>query len=127
MHSPPYRQARPAPPSRAVRYLMLMALIVGTVLAAMGNFKSHGLAAIHASQHVAPCCQEEPPGHAHHDDGGHGTTEHAHHGADHSHDKAHALPRAWGSAAALPPSWLAQAPPWLERVEASRLERPPRA
>ncbi|MDZ4104514.1 MAG: hypothetical protein U1E12_22890 [Hydrogenophaga sp.] len=116
----------------ALRYAVLVALIVGTVLAAMGSIKSHGLAALAASHHLAPCCHDEPLDHAHHHDvddvddvGVHATAEPVHHSADHSHDKAHALPRAWGSATTPPPDWLTTVPPWIERVEASRLERPP--
>lgn len=51
--------------------------------------------------------------------------DHPHHETDHSHDNSHALPMQWASAATLLPSWQSQVRPWIEMVQASRLERPP--
>ncbi|MFW2358350.1 hypothetical protein [Hydrogenophaga sp.] len=112
--------ARPTGLTRGLWWLVLLALVVGTVLAAVGNVRSHGLAEL-AAVH--------PDAHSHldaHDPSDIDTAaDHAHHGDDHSHDKAHALPDAWGSVAARSPSWLSTPRPWAELVEAFRLERPP--
>lgn len=108
--------------TRVFRWLVLLALIAGTVLAAMGNVKSHGLAELVAVHQHA---------HSHEDDSHHPpsdvntTADHTHHGADHSHDKAHALPHAWACMAAQPPDWVNAPRLWVELVEAFRLERPP--
>lgn len=107
------------------RWLVLLALLVGSVMASMGNVTSHGLAALAAVHQDAHTHQEDAD--TSHPSGTNTATDHAHHGADHSHDKAHALPQAWTSGAAQPPSWLSAARPWIELVEAFRLERPPMA
>ena len=112
--------ARPTGLTRGLWWLVLLALVVGTVLAAVGNVRSHGLAEL-AAVH--------PDAHSHldaHDPSDIDTAaDHAHHGDDHSHDKAHALPVTWHMAAPLLPEWIGQTRLWIEMVEASRLERPP--
>ena len=50
---------------------------------------------------------------------------HPHHQADHSHDNPNTLPIMWSSTAMLHRSWQLQVLPWIEMVQASRLERPP--
>jgi len=115
--------ARPATLTRRLRWLVLLAMVVGTVLAAMGQVKSHGLAelvAVHQDAHA-----HEDDTHDHHPSGINTAADHAYHGADHSHDKAHALPHAWNCATAQPPSWTSTPRNWVELVEAFRLERPP--
>ena len=115
--------ARPSGLTRGFRLLVLLALVLGTVLTAMGNVKSHGLAelaAVHQDAHL-----HEDDAHDHHLSGVNAAAAHAHHGADHSHDKAHALPQAWGYIAAQPSSWENTPRLWVELVEAFRLERPP--
>ncbi len=115
--------ARPAALTRGLRWLVLLALVVGTVLAAMGQVKSHGLAELVAAQQDAH--SHEDDAHDHHPSGINTAADHAHHGADHSHDKAHALPHAWNCATVQPPSWTSTPRHWVELVEAFRLERPP--
>jgi len=113
-----------------------MVILLGTVLSSIGGTNSHGLAAITASLHATPALADAPNkqahGHAHGDEedewmaAGHGAApDHPHHGADHSHDKAHALPTAWRSSAPQLPVWLGHVLPWTEMVQADRLERPP--
>ncbi|MBT9466670.1 hypothetical protein [Hydrogenophaga sp.] len=116
----------PASPTRLTlgfRWLVLLALIVGTVMASMGSVTSHGLAAL-AAMHQDAHSHEEDTGTSH-PSGTNTTADHAHHSADHSHDKAHALPHAWACVAAHPPSWLSAPRPWIERVQTFRLDRPP--
>lgn len=115
-----------------VRWLVLMVIMFGTILSSIGGTNSHGLAAIEATLHVAPFSSDESHEYAH-EDGDSGlamvnasvAADHPHHGADHSHDKAHALPAAWSSSAPQLPGWFGQVRPWIEMVWASRLERPP--
>ncbi|MDO9569775.1 MAG: hypothetical protein Q7J58_10400 [Hydrogenophaga sp.] len=128
-------------PNRAalgVRWLVLMVILFGTVFSSIGGTNSHGIAVIAASLHATPASvdaqNEQAHGHAHGEEEGegewmavgHGTApDHPHHGADHSHDKAHALPTAWLSFAPQLPDWTGRVRPWIEMVQASRLERPP--
>jgi hypothetical protein len=115
-----------------VRWLVLVVILLGTILSAIGGTSSHGLAALALTSHAAPSSTNEPHGHMHEDSGGELAmldssvgADHPHHEADHSHDKAYALSAAWSSAAPQPPSWRVLVRPWIEMVEASRLERPP--
>ena len=123
---------RPDGAALGVRWLVLVVILLGTVLSSMGGTSSHGLAAIAATSHTAPSSLDESHGHGHEDHGGELAmvdnsvgADHPHHEADHSHDKAHALSVAWGSAVPQPPNWRLSVRPWIEMVEASRLERPP--
>jgi ABC-type nickel/cobalt efflux system permease component RcnA len=109
---------RPTRAGLGVRWLVLVVILFGTILSSMGGTSSHGLDASH--------------GHAHEDLGGElvrvdnsASADHPHHEMDHSHDKAHALSVAWRTATPQPSSWLLLVRPWIEMVEASRLERPP--
>ncbi|WP_374407289.1 hypothetical protein [Hydrogenophaga sp.] len=136
------RFPRSLPPDRAalgLRWLVLVVIMFGTVFSSIGGTSSHGLAAIAASIHVAPLSSdgshEHAHGHAHEDEQGgddglaivnlSAAADHSHHGPDHSHDKAHALPVAWISSAPPLPDWVGRVRPWIEMVQASRLERPP--
>ena len=120
---------RPTGAALGVRWLVLVVILFGTILSSMGGTSSHGLAAIAVALHAAP---DEPHGHAHEEQGGElamvnqsANADHPHHEMDHSHDKAHALSVAWGSAVPQPPNWRLSVRPWIAMVEASRLERPP--
>jgi hypothetical protein len=115
-----------------MRWLVLVVILFGTILSSIGGTSSHGLAAISVALHAAPSSPDEPHGHAHEDQGAEFvmldqglSADHPHHEMDHSHDKAHALSVAWRTAAPQPSSWLLSVRPWIEMVEASRLERPP--
>lgn len=133
------RQTRSARHDRAalcLRWLVLLVILMGTFISSVGGMNSHGIAALAAVSHVAPGSAETEHDHAHghsHDDGdsewglgSHGANaDHPHHGADHSHDKAHALPAAWHAATPALPVWFGHVRPWTEMVQASRLERPP--
>ena len=130
-------------PHRAVRgmgWLVLVLVVVvimfGAIISSVGGTSSHGLAAFAAALHVVtPASLDTSDEHMHDqalgDEGigrltqGAGADHPHHHGADHSHDKAHALPVAWDSVAPQLPSWFGLVRPWIEMVQASRLERPP--
>ena len=123
---------RPTGAVLGVRWLVLVVILFGTILSSIGGTTSHGLAAISVALHAAPSSPDESHGHAHDDQGGelatvdkNASADHPHHEMDHSHDKAHALSVAWRTATPQPPSWRLSVRPWIEMVEASRLERPP--
>jgi hypothetical protein len=130
-----FRAAFSLRPNRAalgMRWLILVVILFGTIFSSMGGTSSHGLAAIAVSLHAAPSSANESHGHEHEDHGGElamvdksASADHPHHEMDHSHDKAHALSVAWGSAVPQPPNWRLSVRPWIEMVEAFRLERPP--
>lgn len=106
----------------SLHWLVVIALVLGSMLSSIGLVSSHGLAAVAAVQ--------QQDGHSHDELGSMATAHtdglgHPHHGADHSHEKAHALPGAWLTAAPQLPSWWAMSRPWIEMVAAPRLERPP--
>lgn len=130
------RSLRPGRAALGVRWLVLLVILFGTFISSLGGTNSHGIAYISASLHAAPPVSHTADAHAHghaHEDvdsalamGDHvAVADHPHHGADHSHDKAHALPEAWGSPAPLLPGWFGDVRPWMEMVASSRLERPP--
>ena len=128
------RSTRPGRAALGMRWLALVVILFGTLIASVGGMNSHGIAAIAAATHAASATTDTAHEHGHvHDDADispatlmHGpTADHPHHGADHSHDKAHALPSSWDVATPQPPLWIGQARLWIEMVEASRLERPP--
>lgn len=107
--------------STSVRWVVLVALLLGALLSAFGTASSHGVAALAAVGHDT----DNAHGHSHEDDEP-AAPSHPHHAHDHSHDKAHALPpgvAAWGP---WPDAWSATAPAWVERLTPYRLERPPR-
>jgi hypothetical protein len=113
-----------------MRWLVLLVILWGTFASSVGGTNSHGIAALADEIHADPGLSVAAPGHAHADEDGawaaHGATaDHPHHAADHSHDKAHALPAAWRANAPLLPLWFGHTPVWIESVEPSRLERPP--
>jgi hypothetical protein len=113
-----------------MRWLVLVVIMVGTIISSIGGTSSHGLAAFPAALHVTGFSSDESHEHAHEDEGmglltQSASADHPHHGADHSHDKAHTLPVAWSSAAPQLPGWFGLVRPWIEMVQASRLERPP--
>lgn len=114
------RRTRQSWLGRGLRVWVVLLLLAGSLLSALGHLNSHGLAAMAVAQH----------GHAH-DDGdgaaaGLDATQAQHNNADHSHEKAHALPGRWAVpmpagavrrplAHPLGPDWIAAGP-----------ERPPR-
>ncbi len=123
-----------------VRWLVLVVIMFGTIISSVGGMHSHGRAAITAVFHAAPTSpdtshelvQEHAREHAHdNEDSGlamvnpGSAADHPPHGADHSHDKAHALPSALRSAPPQLPGWAGLVQPWILMVQASRLERPP--
>lgn len=123
---------RPDGSALSVRWLVMVVILFGTIISSVGGTNSHGLASIAPALQVARLSSDESHGHQHVNSGGESTmvsqsadTDHPHHGADHSHDKAHALPVAWSSAAPQLPRWRGLIRPWIEMVQASRLERPP--
>jgi len=125
---------RPNGAAPGVRWLVLLVILFGTILSSVGGTNSHGLAALATALHVAPFSTDDLHEHVHehaHEDESIGSAnqsagaDHPHHGADHSHDKAHVLPALWSSAAPLLAGWFGLVRPWIEMVQASRLERPP--
>ncbi len=140
MAVPLTRSLRPDRAALGVRWLVLLTILFGTIVSSVGGLYSHGIAAIAAVGHISPASfdtdhdHDDAHGHAHEDCdcdgewvvGSQGASaDHPHHGADHSHDKAHALPAAWHTAAAVLPVWFGQATLRIETAEPSRLERPP--
>ena len=119
---------RPNGAALGVRWLVLLVILFGTILSSVGGTNSHGLAALATALHVAPFSTDES--HAHEDEGigsanQSAGADHPHHSADHSHDKAYVLPALWISAAPQLAGWFGLVRSWIERVQASRLERPP--
>ena len=112
-----------------MRWLVLVVIMFGTNISSIGGTRSHGLAAFPTALHVTAFSSDASHEHMHEEGTGLVTqsagADHPHHGADHSHDKAHALPVAWRSVAPQLPSWFGLVRPWIEMVQASRLERPP--
>ena len=120
---------RPTAAAPGMRWLVLVVFLFGMITSSIGGMKSHGLAAISAT---LPTAAGEPHGHMHADHGGEPAmvdqstaVDHPHHGADHSHDKAHALPAVWSSVTPQLPGWWGRVRQWIEMIQASRLERPP--
>ena len=129
---------RPTRPALGMRWLVLVVIMFGTNISSVGGTNSHGLAAIatalHATAFSTHESHEHALEHAHEDEAeeeGIGwvtqsaAADHPHHGADHSHDKAHALPAAWNPAAPQLPGLFGLVRPWVEMVQASSLVRPP--
>ena len=121
---------RPHRAAAGVRWLVLLVILFGTILSSVGGTNPHGVAALAVALHVAPFSTDDLYEHAHEDEGigsanQSAGADHPHHGADHSHDKAHALPALWSSAALQLAGWFGLVRPWIKRVQASRLERPP--
>ena len=123
---------RPNRAALGMRWLVLVAIMFGAFISSVGGTNSHGIAAIAEALQANPTPSDKSHPHAHNDGDSelamvsHGAAaDHPHHGADHSHDKAYALPAAWSSAPPLLPGWLGLVRPWIEMVRASRLERPP--
>ena len=124
---------RPNRAALGMRWLVLVVIMFGTIISSIGGTSSHGLAAFPAALHATPTFLDTSHEHEHaYEDRGIGLgTQSAgadhphHHGADHSHDKAHALSAAWHSAAPQLPGWFGLVRPWIEMVQASRLDRPP--
>lgn len=143
---------RPSWAPLGVRWLVLMVILFGTVLSSVGGTYSHGIAALTAELHGDPMTSGTTDataydsavsaGHEHSHDHTQGPVDedgdgelimvstgapvdHSHHGADHSHDKAYALPAAWASASPQLPAWFGVVRSWTEMIEVSRLERPP--
>ena len=119
-----------------VRWLILLVIMFGTIFSSIGGTSSHGLAAFPTALNVTSVPLD--PSHEHVHEHAHGAdgvevasqsagADHPHHGADHSHDKAHALPALWSSAALPLAGWFGLVRPWTEMVQASRLERPPKS
>ena len=123
---------RPNGAALGMRWLVVVVIMFGAMISSIGGTHSHGLAAIAAALHATPSSPDESHGHEHEDRGGElamvdnsAGTDHPHHGGDHSHDNAHALPVALSSATPQLPGWRVLVRPWIQMVEASRLERPP--
>lgn len=128
----PYPIQRRSSFSLGVCVLILLGMLFGTMVSSMGGVKSHGLAEFAASQHHVDDISPDAQGHSHDEDGAKPAlsdagADHAHHGADHSHDKSHVPPNAMTVAISMAASRPVTARPWVELVEAFRLERPPMA
>ena len=122
---------RPHRAALSMGWLVLVVILFGTIISSIGATSSHGLAAFPAALHITPASLDISREHAQEDEGigwvtqGAGADHPHHYGADHSHDKAHALPVAWHSVVPQFPGWFGLVRPWIEMVQASRLERPP--
>ena len=108
---------------------VLLMFMVGMNFSSVGETSSHGLAAISMAMHVTAPTSGDSDEHLHQgeaigvdqSEGG----DHPHHAADHSHDKVHALPPAWGKSDFELPRGSGLVRSWRELIQASRLERPP--
>lgn len=140
--------------AHGLKWLVLMVILLGMAVSSFGSTISHGIAAVamagvgtsaladtqhghehgHGHEHVHQSAGEHVDAKEHAfsagesalspaDDGA--PLDHPHHGADHSHDPAHALMAKWGSFTSEPPGWLPHALPWVEALQPYRLERPP--
>jgi ABC-type Zn2+ transport system substrate-binding protein/surface adhesin len=116
---------------QAVRVWMLMAMLVGTLISSLGALNTHALAvldAVEATDMARDDDHEHDHGHSH-DDGWLANVDgatHTHLGADHSHDKAHALPGLPRLAGSDTPGWARHPVAWSDRLLVHRLERPPK-
>jgi hypothetical protein len=117
-----------------MRWLVLLVIMFGTITSSVGGINSHGIAVIAKALHSSPTTPDTQRdlGHEHEDgvDGvvmvSHGAaSDHPHHGVDHSHDKAHALPTTWRMATPQLPAWFGHVRQLIEMIRVSRLERPP--
>ncbi len=127
----PPRSLRPLGVTAGVQWLILVLFLFGANISSIGAISSHGLAAIGPAFHVTSFSSGESYDHVHEDEDNAAVSQsagadHAHHGGDHSHDKAHAVSAAWSTAAAQAPGWLGRVRPWSEMIQPSRLERPPK-
>lgn len=111
-----------------MRIYVLVSILIGNLLSSVGALDTHALATLDAVQH-ALLKHDDAHGHSHGDDllALYEGTSHSHLGADHSHDKAHALPTMLVAAVAAVPYWKPRSAIWTERLTAHRLERPPKA
>lgn len=112
-----------------MRLGVLLVIFMGTLLSSLGNLHSHGFQTLDAIQHAEAAALDDAHGHTHEDesltyvDG----VSHSHLGADHSHDKAHALPVEPDVVLAMKPLRKARMLSWMDRLASRRLERPPKA
>lgn len=124
----------PSPPCRhwlalGAHAWVVLVLVLGALVSSLGQVRSHGLAAMAVAQHT----DHGDHGHVHETDELEGEvlsgdTGHVHHNhADHSHDKAHALPSALPWAALAVPVWRPLTHPLRAGRTVPRLERPPMA
>lgn len=119
---------RHAWPMKDWRVWLVAVLLLGMLLSSLGHTSSHGIAAIAGVQHG----QNTDHGHSHDDepDGPLTTSDasHAHHNsADHSHDKAHALPLKLSIHLPEAPIWRPLTHPLDAGWVVFRLDRPPMA
>ena len=114
----------------SLRWLVVLLMLFGTLAMPTGSTISHGIAAVaqslSATTSLTGIQQHNDHDHDHHHEAADSSTVgHAHHGADHSHDPAHAPVTAWTALAPQLARWLGQPLRWVETVQQSRLERPP--
>lgn len=126
----PSYSLRPRRAAPGMQWLVLLVFKFGAVVSAMGGIYSHGIAAIMAADQATPTSPSHDHARAPDDGewpnaGRDATVDHPHHGADHSHDKAHDLPAAWIAAVPQLHAWLGRVRPWIGAGPASRLEGPP--
>jgi hypothetical protein len=111
-----------------MRIYVLVSILIGNLLSSVGALDTHALATLDAVQHTQ-LEHDDAHGHSHGDDllAHYEGTSHSHLGADHSHDKAHALPATRVAVAAPAPDWKPRSAIWTEQLTAHRLDRPPKA
>ncbi|MHB8948466.1 MAG: hypothetical protein ACYC4S_05320 [Rhodoferax sp.] len=128
----PYPIQRHSRITLGVCALILLGMLFGAIVSSMGGVTSHGLAAFAANQHNVDDIVVDAHGHTHDEDDTKPVfpdagAAHAHHSADHTHDKSHVPSSAMTVAISMASAWPATARQWVELVEAFRLERPPMA
>lgn len=119
---------RPRWPSRGLRLCVLFVILAGTLMSSLGALHAHALAPLDAVTLHDPAPDDDAHGHSHDDEPlatGEGAP-HTHLGADHSHDKAHALPTMPALGMAAAPPWKARSLARIDRLMPHRLERPPK-
>lgn len=122
------------------QWLMLVLVTLLMLVASFGMTNSHGLAPLsqpHDSVVVAVASSHQfEHGHEHElhldepmskDAAAFASEAHPHHSMDHSHDTSHRLPMAWPVPPAQIHSWNVRLPPWVDKGQTYRLDRPPMA
>lgn len=108
------------------RVWVMVVLLLGMLVSSLGHASSHGIAAVVAAQHGGDAAHvhsydDAPDAHSPAGEAGHPH----HNSADHSHDKAHALPFMPGIHLPVVPVWRPLAHPLDAGWLGFRLDRPP--
>lgn len=106
--------------------LAALLLLLAALITPWGLATSHGAAALSAAVHGASWSNADSHGHSHVDEVASAATAHPHHGSDHSHDTAHALPLALMALGQTVPRWTDWSAGTPPVPDLAGLERPPK-